>query len=475
MRTAISQAESGILQIAPAVTGRGTVSNDLLRARREALPSPSRPGVSMSRSELAEAVNAHVWETTGNRRALDGDMIGRYERGLNRWPNAEYREGLRAVLGATSDSDLGFFPTRRGNTATPRPQVGSDAHTVIDVEEPNDPVDRRDFLRALTVAGLGASLDGLTTELQRLAPPRVISEVDIAHLQSVAGFFSSWSHTHGGQAMGQTVWAEMSRATDLLKVTCPPRLRPDLLSAVGHLGVVGGSLLFDAHQHPLSERILAFATLCAEEAGDWHLRAKALSWRARQAVWVGEPDTGLTFAQLGLVRDDRITPTERAMLHTAVARAVGRLGDVSATLHAIGDADDAFADADPASDVPWMAYYDHAQHVGDTGHALFELAIHGVRTDEAARRLSDAVSGHTDTYIRSRSFSGFKLAALTMHTGDPQQAVQITQAAVRDADDIHSQRLRRTALEIEPFAAKHRTDSDVEATLRSLRTVSPAA
>jgi hypothetical protein len=429
----------------------------------------------MSRSELAEAVNAHVWATTGSRRVLDGDMISRYERGLNRWPNADYRAGLRAVLGATSDSDLGFFPTRRGNTATPKPQVGSGGHNIIDVEEPADPVDRRNFLRVLTVAGVGTSLDGLTTDLQRLAPPRVISEADIAHLQSVASFFSSWAHTHGGQAMGQTVSAEMSRAVGLLKVTCPPRLRPDLLAAVGHLGVVGGSLLFDAHQHPLSERILAFATLCAEEAGDWHLRAKAMSWQARQAVWLDDADAGLTFAQLGLVRSDRISATERAMLHTAVARALGRLGDVAATLRAVGDADDEFADADPADDVPWMAYYDHAQHVGDTGHALFELAVHGVGAGEAAKRLSEAVSGHTDTYIRSRSFSGFKLAALTMDTGDPQEAVQITHAAVRDATGIHSQRLRRTALEVEPLAAKHRTNTDVEAALRSLRTVSPAA
>lgn len=103
-----------------AVTGRGTVSNDLLRARREALPSPSRPGTSMSRAELAEAVNAHIWATTGSRRVLDGDMISRYERGLNRWPNAEYRAGLRAVLGAASDAELGLFPTRRGNTAVPK-------------------------------------------------------------------------------------------------------------------------------------------------------------------------------------------------------------------------------------------------------------------------------------------------------------------------------------------------------------------
>jgi hypothetical protein len=186
-------------------------------------------------------------------------------------------------------------------------------------------------------------------------------------------------------------------------------------------------------------------------------------------------DGGLTFAQLGLVRADRLTPTERAMLHTAVARAHGRLGDVPATLRAIGDADDAFAHADPASDVPWMAYYDQAQHSGDTGHALYELAVHGVQLKEASDRLATAVANHPDTYIRSRSFSGFKLAALTMHIGDPHEAVQVAQDAVRDAASVRSQRLRRTALEVVASAGRHRTNEVVAPLLADLRIVGTAS
>jgi hypothetical protein len=338
-----------------------------------------------------------------------------------------------------------------------------------------DPVNRRQFLQTLTAAGMTASLDSFARELDLLTPGRVVSEADIARLRSAGEFFTSWAHVHGGQEIGHAVSAEMTRAVDLLKASCPPRLKAKLLTAVGQLGVATGSLLFDAHQHPLSERILAFATTCAEEGNDWNLRAKALSWRARQAVWVGDVDGGLTFAQLGLVRADRLTPTERAMLHTAVARAHGRLGDVPATLRAIGDADDAFAHADPASDVPWMAYYDQAQHSGDTGHALYELAVHGVQLKEASDRLATAVANHPDTYIRSRSFSGFKLAALTMHIGDPHEAVQVAQDAVRDAASVRSQRLRRTALEVVASAGRHRTNEVVAPLLADLRIVGTAS
>lgn len=456
-----------------------TEGNTQLRARREATSSPTRAGMPMSRAELADAVNTHVWETTGKKSCLDAETIGRYERGVIRWPRADYREGLRLVLGAASDAEMGLHPTPRGRASVPKASIGSAAGNERDTDpEEVDPVDRRDFLRTLAATGigvgLGESLDLLSLEFDDRSPT-AISEADIAHLQSIAAFLMSWSHVHGGQNMAPTVSAEVSRAADLLKVPCPPRLQSSLFAALAQLGVSGGHILFDGHDHRLSEKILAFATACAEEADDWHLRAKALSMRARQAVWVGDADAGLTLAQLGLVRADRLTATETAMLHTATARAHGRLGNTDETVRAVGAADDSYANADHSNDVPWMAYYDDAQHNGDTGHALFELAIHGLRTEEATRRLAGAIGGHTDAYIRSRSFSGFKLATLTMHLGEPEKAVVIANAAIRDAEGIRSPRLRRTALEIQPIAAAHQSDDQVDAMLVAVAKVSSAA
>lgn len=433
--------------------------NELLRQRREACSSPTVAGRSMTRAELAEAVNAFIWSSTGQRIALDASTLARYERGLIRWPNEAYRAGLRAVLGARSDAELGFHPTRRGRTPAP---------------------DRREFLQtlgAVGAVGMGASLDGIAHELEALAPAVSVSEADIARLRAAGEFFSSWSHVHGSEQIGRAVSSEMSRAAGLLKVPCPPRLRPELLAAVGQLGVATGALLFDSHQHQLADRVLAFATACAEDGGDWHLRAKSLSWRARQAVWVGDAEGALTLAELGLVRRDRLTATEQAMLLTAVARAHGRRGDVDATLQAVGEADDAFARADPGNDVPWMAYYDHAQHCGDTGHALAELAVHGVRVEDTIRRLATAVAEHPDSYIRSRAISGFKLAALTMRAGDPGQAVEVAQAAVGDAAGVLSKRLNRTAMEVAQSARLHQHDrrDEVATVLATVRTVGVAS
>ncbi|AYF32155.1 hypothetical protein CSH63_32895 [Micromonospora tulbaghiae] len=63
----------------------------------------------MSRQELAEAVNAWLYEHAGRRTYIASRYIGRLERGETRWPSAHYRTALRAVLNKFTDAELGFF------------------------------------------------------------------------------------------------------------------------------------------------------------------------------------------------------------------------------------------------------------------------------------------------------------------------------------------------------------------------------
>ncbi|HSL07021.1 MAG TPA: XRE family transcriptional regulator, partial [Pseudonocardiaceae bacterium] len=56
--------------------------NDLLRGARERNESPHASGDCLSREELADLVNAWLFEHTGGRRAeLDGNYIGKLEQG----------------------------------------------------------------------------------------------------------------------------------------------------------------------------------------------------------------------------------------------------------------------------------------------------------------------------------------------------------------------------------------------------------
>lgn len=100
-------------------------ANQLLRAARQATPSPTSPRFTLSRSELAELVNAAVYRHTGHVAGLDGHYVAKLERGVIRWPGEAYRRAFREVLSAATNAELGFrydgplIRPRRAATATP--------------------------------------------------------------------------------------------------------------------------------------------------------------------------------------------------------------------------------------------------------------------------------------------------------------------------------------------------------------------
>ena len=97
----------------PALTTDTRRPNVLLRQARLRTPSPADPDRAMSQRELAEALNAHVFRTTARVVPLDRHYISRLERGVRRYPIADYRAAFRAVLDAATDAELGFGPPGR--------------------------------------------------------------------------------------------------------------------------------------------------------------------------------------------------------------------------------------------------------------------------------------------------------------------------------------------------------------------------
>ncbi|HEY1230888.1 MAG TPA: hypothetical protein VGF26_26580 [Ramlibacter sp.] len=101
--------------------------NTLLRAARLGMQSPSGSGRPLSRQELAELVNVEL-ATRGIRyAAMDASHVGKYERGEYRWPQRAYRDGLRTVLGAASDAELGFYIVRGADA--PAAECATDSDT----------------------------------------------------------------------------------------------------------------------------------------------------------------------------------------------------------------------------------------------------------------------------------------------------------------------------------------------------------
>ncbi|WP_197289725.1 helix-turn-helix transcriptional regulator [Saccharothrix sp. NRRL B-16348] len=298
-------------------------------------------------------------------------------------------------------------------------------------------------------------LTDLVASIQPIPVPSVVGSAEVMEVRAAARSFEDWDALYGGGLVRAAVTAQLRYCAELLRARCSDTVRSELFSAVGYLGHVTGFMAFDAYAHEDARRMFRFALACAEEAGDWHLRAKVLSSMARQAIWCGDPDSGLTFTELALVRADRLTATERAMLHTGRARALAKLGLVQETAGAVGGADEEFARRQPDDDPPWMLYYDEAQHAGDTGHALWDTALQGHFAAEARQRLALAVTQHGDEFARARAISQTKLASLVMATGDPSEATALGTLALDWAGTVKSRRAADDLRDLSRFALPH--------------------
>lgn len=410
--------------------------NHSLRRARESVDSPNASGEPLTRQELAELVNAWIYENTHATHVveIDANYIGKLEQGKIRWPqDDDRRAALRAILNVDTDSAIGLRRPRRSG---------------------------QQFAEATSLVGSLTGADVFAMCEPTPVPSRVGS-AEVEEVCAAAYAFGSWDARYGGGVVREAVMAQLRFSARLLKAQSSDRTRAHLFSAVGYLGHVTGFMAFDAYAHEDARRMFQFALACAEEVGDWHLRAKVLSSMARQAIWCGDPDSGLTYAEMALVRADRLTATERAMLHTARARALGKLLRAQDTATAVGAADEAFSHADPAGDPPWMAYYDGAQHSGDTGHALWELAVQGRFVTDAHDRLASAVRGHGDAAARSRAISQTKLASLTMVTGDPMQAAGLGRSALEAATPIRSKRAADDLRALSTYSLPHQQVDEV--------------
>ncbi len=435
--------------------------NDLLRGARERIESPHASGDHLSREELADLVNTWLFERTGSRRAeLDGNYIGKLEQGRIRWPqDPNRRAALRAVLKANTDAELGLRRPRRGRTMVRG-------------------VDRQHFLRA----GLGASagavigsagLLALLVPTQPAQVPSVVSRDHITGVRASVEAFKDLDARYGGGLLREAVTAQLRYCGELLHASCPESLRGELLTAVGSFAETAGFMAYDDFAYDDAQHAYQFALACAEEAGNWHLRAQVLCSMAEQTSWCGDPDTALAYTESALVRSTRLTATERALLHNSRGRDLARLGEVQDAVRAVGAADEAFSHANPTEDPPWMASYTESRHLGLSGSVLRELGMHGHYITETHNRLSAALV--TLPEGRPRTRSQLQRARLIMATGDPREAVTLGTQALDWAGPLRSGRVIVGLRDLNRLAEPHAKLPEVADFRARLRTTLTAA
>ncbi|MGH3789758.1 MAG: XRE family transcriptional regulator [Pseudonocardiaceae bacterium] len=434
--------------------------NDQFRDARENTESPTYPGYGLTRQELAELVNAYIYDHHDEKMTeASANYIGQIESGKIRWPGKLYREAFRDILGVSTDSDLGFV-----NARSRRPAVRL------------DPVKRRTLIHNATTLGVGALLEEPVTALRTLfkdskptPTPARIGATEIEQTRAATLAFESQSRTFGGGLVREPLMGQLRWSAGLLRATCPERLKPELLSAVGDLASVAGYTAEDANADEEADRVFRFAWSCAERAEDWNLRAEILSNMTKRAIRAGRPDDGLTLAELALVRPDRLTAAVRALLHNARGGALAKMQRVQETLTAIGTADEHFAHVTPDNEPSFMAHYTDARHAHMTGQRLADLAILGHRgPGEATNRLTTAITGHSG---RPRAVCQVRLASLTMATGDPLQAAALGHEALDTAGTIRSRLTANELRMLAHYAVAHQHLDEVAHLLHRIATL----
>lgn len=385
--------------------------NTSLRELRERTPSQQHHGDCLSRQELAELVNSYLWRVHGQRVEIDAGYIGKLERGVIAWPGKLYREALRSILGVTTDVQLGLRNTRR--TAVPvRQDHGS-------------------------------------------GPESVPGAVDRRHIRDVVGaarFFSDWDHVHGGWSMLDAALSQARWARQLLVADCPAPLRVPLRQAVADLVGTCGFKLFDTGAFREANRYFRFALVCADEAGDWHRRARILARMVRLALDDGQSDRALTLAEQALVRADRLAPVRQAMLHAAHAKALAARGRPQDALRAIGAADEAFARGSEGDFAPlWTDRYTVAHHAGETAEALATLRC----GSDVETRFAVARMAFGEKYPRARVVAELKFASLALATGDAAAASDVAGIALDSAEQMRSGRVDELLRTLGAQAARH--------------------
>lgn len=266
--------------------------NDDLRAARLARPSLRDPSAPLSRAELAELAAAHVHAATGRVAPLDAHYVARLERGAIRWPGADYRVALAAVLDVP-ETALGFAPPAR-----PAPAGVPTPH-------PDD-----DGLLALAARAEVSDVGSATVE----------------SLEEVTDLLArAYATTEPHLLLGQVRWraAELGALLDR-RTTLAQRRR--LLVVGGWLALLGATLRVDLGDRTGAVGARSAAASLGRETGHPELSA----WAVEIAAWTALIDRDWSRAARLAADGEALAPAgtpAAVQLAAQQARAAARLGD----------------------------------------------------------------------------------------------------------------------------------------------------
>lgn len=398
----------------------------------------------MSRQELAEAVNAFLWERYRQVGSLDGNYVGKLESGRHRWPNARYRQGFRHVLDADSDTEIGFYVSR-GSVSVQEPTAAPDdapasALTLDDLQ--HIALAFEDARRYLDAEVTG-HLDRRLTEL---AMADGIDGPDVVMPATLA------------------VIGVVERGVRLAR----PAVRRGLCSVGARGAEFAGWLYRDAGMAERADYWRDRAVEWAYEAGDYVMPAYVLLKKSQSAWDSRDGPRMLALAQAVVdgpwplplrVQAEAAQQVARghAMVEGDMKTAAGKLAEAQELLNA--DTESALDDRPPVA-----AHYDRALFDLQAAMCLAEAGD----SDQAVERYQEVLSPLRFSRRDHAYFLSLKAQALAAESR-PAEAAEAGMSALAVAADTRSMRtvteLRRLGTRLRPWSG----DSEVGRFLAALQ------
>jgi hypothetical protein len=359
----------------------------------------------MTRQELADAVNDHVFRATSKRGAVDERHVGKWERGETTWPRKHYRAALRAVLNIATDAELGFTKHRPST---------------------DDDVNRKQFLTSTVMMGTAVlttaapseselidTMAGATVNYRRMessVPSDRLAPAVEAHLSLVSGIVHDRLRTASGyrtlsEVAGLAAWLAADRGDDATA-------RQRYSDAIDYA---------ERTHHPL---LVAYMTASL----------------GHYAVETGDGRAGLSLlhtasAQLGQDAPD----SAGAWMSSLLAIAYAATGDRKGTLVALERAERLANRQRGEPQWPWVFVFDGAKAARYQASALGRLG------DHRAARAAFAAAGPALGADKARALARVEYAHVLARSGDIEAGCTLAAEALRVGLELRSERITRAA------------------------------
>jgi hypothetical protein len=263
-------------------------------------------------------------------------------------------------------------------------------------------------------------------------------ECRVEHLRHMDDFI-------GGKDLYQLVEKELHASVGLLnEATFTDTLGKRLLAPVGDLFGLAGWVAADAGLHAAAQRYYVGGIHAAHAADDVPLTGNLISWLSYMFSYIGNPREAALLAHTALAgARHRASATTKALFWQRIAWAHARAGELGQTKRALGEADHAYAQHDPADDPGWVYWLNRDEIDAMVGRCYTELR----QPRRAEPLLCHALDCYDDRFAREVSFYATWLAECYVQTDDIDEAAGQASRALVLSTRVNSSRAKeRVAL-----------------------------